>query len=113
MKKNYFFYLLVCLFSLSSLDGFSQDLASNTLTSQHIKGLSVFPNPVNNGASKIFIETTLNRPKQISIFNVLGKQIVAPVVIRKELDISNLRSGVYVLKITEGSVSETRKLVIR
>ncbi|GAL72730.1 hypothetical protein JCM19302_3224 [Jejuia pallidilutea] len=44
---------------------------------------------------------------------MLGKQIKSTITTRKELDISSLNSGVYILKITEGTVSETRKLVIK
>jgi len=46
-------------------------------------------------------------------YNVLGKQIKAPVITRKALDISALNSGVYILKITENNIIETRKLVIK
>ncbi|MBC3757008.1 T9SS type A sorting domain-containing protein [Hyunsoonleella sp. SJ7] len=114
MKKNYFFYVLLLVLSLITFDGFSQDIASNDLkNSLSIEGLSVFPNPVNMGKSTIYIDTKQNALKSVAVFNVLGKQILAPVITRKELDISTLSSGVYILKITENAVTETRKLVIR
>jgi hypothetical protein len=80
---------------------------------EHIEGLSIYPNPVSNGRLFVNITTSKNLSKKVEIFNVLGKQIYAIDLYGKELNISQLSTGVYILKITENNISVTRKLVIK
>lgn len=76
-----------------------------------ISGLSVYPNPVTNG--NLFITSNSNEAKLVSIYDVLGKQVVKTTVTNQPLNVSNLNSGVYIVKITEEGKTATRKLVIR
>ncbi len=78
---------------------------------ENIEGLTIFPNPVSNG--KVFISTKLNLTKNIEIYDVLGKKIISQTLYGKELRITDLNPGVYILKIKEGKFSATRKLVVR
>ncbi len=80
-------------------------------TTEDIAGLNIYPNPVRNG--KIYITSTLNFIKEINIYDVLGKKVVSRKLIGKELNITDLKPGVYILKIVENSLSATRKLVVR
>jgi Secretion system C-terminal sorting domain len=75
-----------------------------------IEGLSVYPNPNNTG--KVYITTKLNLEKKVEIFDVLGKKIIDVVLFAKELNISQLNPGVYIIKIKEGEATATRKLII-
>ncbi|MFI1745077.1 T9SS type A sorting domain-containing protein [Thalassobellus sediminis] len=114
MKKNYFFTLIFALTLLISFQGFSQNSVSNTsAVKQNIEKLSIYPNPVTNGKTFIYITSKKNLTKKVEFFNVLGKQIFSIILTGKELNISRLSKGVYVLKITENNISETRKLVIK
>ena len=113
MKKNYFVLFIFSLLFLISVQGFSQSNGNNMPQQEHIEGLSVYPNPVNNGRTFVYIVTHKNFTKHVEIFNVLGKQIYATNLSGKELNISQLSTGVYILKITENNISETRKLVIK
>ncbi|MCX7550994.1 T9SS type A sorting domain-containing protein [Xanthomarina sp. F2636L] len=110
MKKQYLLILTMALM-LFSLNGFSQtnDLVINE-TSQ-IEDLSIYPNPVSQGI--VYITSKNNDPKQIEIYNVLGKTILTVTLLQKELNVSKLKAGVYIIKITENNISTTRKLVIR
>lgn len=76
-----------------------------------IAGLNVYPNPVVNG--KLYITTDSNATKSVSIFDVLGKQVLKTNVSNQVLNVSNLSKGVYVIKITEEGQTSTRKLVIK
>ncbi len=96
-----------------SSQGFSQSSVNTTITSQNIEGLSIYPNPVTNGKTFIYITSKRNLSKKVEFFNVLGKQIFSIVLTGKELNISRLSKGVYILKVTENNKSETRKLVIK
>lgn len=72
---------------------------------------SIYPNPATNGY--LYITSKDNGIKNISIYDVLGKQVLRTNLNGESIDISNLNSGVYILKIEQGNVSTTKKLVIK
>ncbi|MDD7884541.1 T9SS type A sorting domain-containing protein [Flavivirga sp. 57AJ16] len=113
MKKNYLFILFLTLAFAVTQQGFTQSNANRDPIKQNIEGLSIYPNPVNSGKTFIYLTSKRNLTKKIEFFNVLGKQVYATILTGKELNISNLSKGVYILKITENGISETRKLVIK
>ncbi|MDD2674705.1 MULTISPECIES: T9SS type A sorting domain-containing protein [Flavobacterium] len=112
MAKNYFYIItvLVLLFSLSvsAQETKPQPRTQETAT---IEGLSLYPNPVSNG--KVYISTKNDLDKEIIIFDVLGKKVLQTTISSRELNVSNLSSGVYIIKINEKEASATRKLIIR
>ena len=71
--------------------------------------VSLVPNP----ASQSFkIVTAVNGSKIVTIYNLLGKQVLQ-VSTNDMVDISKLAGGVYIVKITQGTASSTQKLVVR
>ncbi|MFV0539666.1 MAG: T9SS type A sorting domain-containing protein [Aestuariibaculum sp.] len=115
MKNNYYLLLICIIFSMAfQLNGFSQNTAV-TVTAHDLKieGLSIYPNPIVKGQTYVYIKSNKNLSKSIEIFDILGKRISIQVLKGKELNISSLKKGVYILKITENKVSETRKLVVK
>jgi len=76
-----------------------------------IAGLKVYPNPVTNGT--LFIDTNADADKSVAIFDVLGKQVINTKTSSNSVNVSNLKGGVYIVKITEEGKTATRKLVIR
>lgn len=113
MQKNYILLLFFVLAFTITQFGFSQSIATLPPSNQNIEGLSIYPNPVNNGRQYIYITSKRSLSKTVEFYNVLGKKIFATVLSGKELNISKLSSGVYILKITENNTTETRKLVIK
>lgn len=113
MKKKYIFTLLIIGFLFFSATTFAQQSMSSYSSEviKDIDGLSIYPNPVSNG--KIYITSTLNKPKEVIIYDVLGKMAMSETIIGKELNVSNLNPGVYILRIKENDLSTTRKLVVR
>ncbi|WP_370477738.1 T9SS type A sorting domain-containing protein [Tamlana flava] len=114
MKNTYFAFLLFAfmLFSVPSVMG--QNSKNQNPPEESISGLAIYPNPVNSSSqSFITIQSKLNSDKIIEFYDVLGKRIFSTELKGKELNISNLSKGVYILKITENKVSEARKLVIK
>ena len=75
-----------------------------------IEGLKVYPNPVTNGT--LFIDTRSDATKAVVIYDVLGKQVVNTTT-QNAVNVSNLKGGVYIVKITEEGKTATRKLVIK
>ncbi|MBJ7880095.1 T9SS type A sorting domain-containing protein [Gelidibacter salicanalis] len=109
--KNYLFILFLTIGLGFGATGVSQTIPSKISTSNDIANLVIYPNPVSNG--KIYITTKQNLSKQVEIYDVLGKKIVSNALFGKELNISRLTPGIYILKIKEGVNSATRKLVVR
>ncbi len=113
MKKIYLLFICIGLICFSFTSGMQAQ--SNTVEKQaskdlKIEGLRIFPNPATGDI--LYITSDLQRTKTIKIYTVLGKQVVFKVLIGKELNISNLNPGVYVIKITEEGRQATRKLII-
>jgi hypothetical protein len=76
-----------------------------------IAGLKIYPNPVSNGT--LFIETDLNAVKTITVFDVLGKQVLNTTTSSNAINVSQLHTGIYMVQITEEGNTATKKLVIR
>lgn len=112
MKKNYTFIivLLVALFSFSAQAQESKSSASSKTQEPIIEGLTIYPNPTNSG--KIYISTKSSLDKKVEIFNVLGKKVLETIITSKEVNVSTLTAGVYIIKIKEGEATATRKLII-
>jgi hypothetical protein len=79
-------------------------------SSNEITGLKMYPNPVSNGT--LFIDTTANAEKSITIFDVLGKQVLNTTTSDSAVNVSALHTGIYIVNITEEGKTATRKLVI-
>ncbi len=89
----------------------SLGLAQNDQAGTDIDGLKLYPNPVTQG--KVFIETPKNAPKQILIFDVLGTKVLQTTILGRELNLSDLDKGVYILRVFENNRVATRKLIIK
>lgn len=111
--KNYFYILSIILGLGFGATSYAQtDPSKSSVSAQEgINDLSIYPNPVSNG--KIYITTLKNLTKDIQIYDVLGKNVLSTSLFGKELNISKLTPGIYILKIKEGNNSATRKLVVR
>lgn len=84
---------------------------ANLNTSKNeISGLNVYPNPVTNG--KLFLITDSLEDKSVTIYDLLGKVILQNQVSNGSLDVTTLKKGVYLLKISQGTASSNRKLII-
>ena len=112
MKKKYAFFLFLLLV-IGASSAMAQESKNNATTKTQeptIEGLAIYPNPVNSG--KIYITTKSSLDKKVEIFNVLGKKVLETVITSKEVNVSNLSAGVYIIKIKEGDATATRKLII-
>jgi hypothetical protein len=112
MKKKYAFFLFLLLV-IGASSAMAQESKNNAITKTQepiIEGLTIYPNPTSSG--KIFIGTKLSLDKKVEIFNVLGKKVLETYSTSKEVNVSQLTAGVYIIKIKEGEATATRKLII-
>lgn len=89
---------------------FSQGPLLSTKKNQ-IEDFHMYPNPTNLGY--VTISSKNNTEISISLFDVLGKQVIDETITNNILDVSNLKAGVYIMKATEHNALSTKKLVIR
>lgn len=112
MKKNYLYSILLMVFFCSlSLKAQENKQQQNPNAPSAIEGLNLYPNPVNNG--RVSISTKNDDEKEIIIFDLLGKKVLQTQLTSRELNVSNLSPGVYIIKINEANATATRKLIIR
>lgn len=111
MTKNYFYITLLLVF-LFTAGVSAQDVKQSKIQeSSVIEGLNLYPNPVSNG--RVFITSKNDSDKEVIIFDVLGKKVLQTMISSKELNVSNLSPGVYIIKINENEATATRKLIVR
>ena len=77
----------------------------------NIAGLKMYPNPVSNGI--LLIETSANAERTVTVFDVLGKQVLNTTTSDNAINVAGLHTGVYIVQITEEGKTASRKLVIR
>jgi hypothetical protein len=82
--------------------------SANFIQEKAIGGIRFFPNPVKN---KLFIESKNGEYfDEITIFNLEGSKVFNTNN-TDEIDLSNLKSGVYFIKVQNNHVSYTKKLI--
>lgn len=85
------------------------NICATSLTKNDIEGLNVFPNPVDD---ILFITSKNNLEKNIKLFDMTGKKVIDSKM-NSEINISSLKAGIYVAKITEMGKTATRKIIVK
>ncbi|MEM6684447.1 MAG: T9SS type A sorting domain-containing protein [Bacteroidota bacterium] len=70
----------------------------------------MFPNPTNG--TSVTITSEFNTTKDVQVYSILGKQVINT-KITNTLNVADLQSGIYIVKITEDGKSATKKLVVK
>lgn len=73
-------------------------------------GLNVYPNPVTKGI--INIQSSYGGEKNVELYDLTGRQVLNRVIESDVINVSALRSGLYLLKVTTKRGSATSKLLI-
>lgn len=78
------------------------------------KNLKVYPNPLNSG-NTINLLFGLPIDAKLTMYSITGKEVFNEVLEntdRKDINVSNLSNGIYLLKLSTEKTSITRKVVI-
>lgn len=75
----------------------------------NIQGLQVFPNPASD---VLYITSDSGLQKNVQLFDMTGKKVLE-VTAASQVNISDLKTGVYVARITEAGKTATRKIVVK
>ncbi len=76
-----------------------------------IEGFAMYPNPTNTGF--VTFSSLNNDAMNVQVFDILGKQVKNETLTSNTLNVSDLNTGVYIVKITQNNASITKKLMIR
>ncbi|MDB9961110.1 T9SS type A sorting domain-containing protein [Oceanihabitans sp.] len=89
------------------------DVTPTTLSVEEFNAnaFNIFPNPTSNGI--VNITTANSDAMSVSVFDILGKQVLNETVSNNTLNVSTLNSGVYIIKIVQNGNTSTKKLVIK
>jgi hypothetical protein len=71
---------------------------------------NIYPNPASGNV--INIKTGVTGEKLVTVYDVLGKQVINT-TIDSELNISSLKAGVYMVSVTQNNATITKKLVVQ
>jgi hypothetical protein len=87
--------------------------ATASLKNNAIEGFATYPNPITNNVFTITSNSTSK--KEFAVFNLLGKQVLSSSFsgVKSNVDVSTISAGIYILKVTEGGKTASKKLVIR
>ena len=92
------------------IDNFTVYSGVLSVNQNSIVGLKVFPNPCES--QFVYITSSSQENKTINVYDILGKNVLNTTTTDK-INVSTLKTGIYILKITEGENTSVRKLVIR
>ncbi len=95
---------------LSAQETSIKDTPQNKEISE-ILDFKLFPNPVSNNT--VYITTKDNAKKDIVVYNIFGEIVLKQKLLNKQLDITKLVSGMYLMQVTENNKTITRKLVVK
>jgi hypothetical protein len=73
--------------------------------------ISIYPNPSTTGY--INIDSPLNGEMNVAIYDVLGKQVIKTITAGERINISSLKSGIYMVQVSQDGFAVTKKLVVR
>jgi Secretion system C-terminal sorting domain len=86
------------------------DVTPTTLATKQntISGLKVYAN--NNN---LFVTSDSNEAKSILVYNILGKNVIKTTVTNQAVNVADLSSGIYIVKVTENGKTNTVKVVLQ
>ena len=73
------------------------------------KFIKIYPNPIY--PSYINFSTNLSTPISVSIYNIMGIEIFKRIIEDHVLNVSNLDTGIYFIKIQSNTFSTTKKII--
>jgi Secretion system C-terminal sorting domain len=85
-------------------------VTSGTLATKQntITGLKVYAN--NN---YLYVTSDSNDVKSVMVYNILGKNVVNTKVANQAINVADLSSGIYIVKVTENGKTSTVKVVLQ
>ena len=110
MIKKYTVFLLFLFVMVTG--SISAQSAKHSSEENPSESLSIYPNPATGG--KVFLNSKSSELKEIEIFDILGKKVMQTTITsNKEINISSLTPGIYIITVKESEHVATRKLIVK
>jgi len=95
-----------------STDSLLVDACTNIVTAQLSGGVNVYPNP-SSGVLNIELSFVPASPVKVELLNELGQLVDAFMMsdVRRQVDLTSLEGGMYVLRVIEGNKVSLHKIV--
>lgn len=99
------------LYFLTARDAADFSVQVLSTTTFETANFSLYPNPTTRG--NVTISSTNSQAISVQVFDILGKQVKNETLTNNTLNVASLKSGIYIVKITQNNASITKKLVIK
>jgi hypothetical protein len=99
---------------IARIPGVISDIAYADINSA--KGLSIWPLPANNVIHVLYLSNNSNNLSIIKVFDMNGQLVLSKIkedTFDSEIDVSNLSSGIYILKLINSEESLMKKIIIK
>jgi hypothetical protein len=73
---------------------------------------SLYPNPASSNYA-LNIDASTGGTFDVEIYSALGQRVLSQQDVSRTININSLNTGLYIVKITQGDASQTRKLVVK
>jgi len=87
------------------------EISAMSTTNFELDSIKIVPNP--STSNFVTITSSLNEDIEVVVFDVIGKQISSQKLYNNRLDVSELKSGMYLLKISQKEKTTTKKLIVK
>ena len=98
----------------ATVDGLNVSTTWGTVLSTNefsVNEFKIFPNPTSIGY--VNITSNNNDKMSVAVYDVLGKQVINQTVSNNRLNVASLKTGIYIMKISQNNATITKKLVIK
>ena len=73
--------------------------------------IEIYPNPVTGGI--LNFSNPENSEKKVEIFNITGQKVLDIITSRSKIDVRNLRTGTYLIKINDDNSNTVSKFIVK
>ncbi|WP_040254003.1 endonuclease [Psychroserpens mesophilus] len=93
----------------ANCDDLGEHTQTLSLDEVDLNAFKVYPNPVNN---ILHIDLNSSKETQIEVYNVLGKRVISKTIHNSStLNTEQLTDGIYILRVTQGNSTISKKLI--
>ncbi len=89
------------------------DIGELTLSTSSLNKVefSLYPNPATTGT--LNINSSNGAEFDVEVYSTLGQRVISQKAVTNTINIDSLTTGLYIVKISQGDASQTRKLVVK
>jgi hypothetical protein len=97
--------------ALAFSPGLKVDGTTLSLNDNNFYTIGIYPNPISKSAQYLNIQSKSSLPMNVIIYNVVGIQVDKQNIVNNLLNVSKLNTGMYLVKITQGDRTITKKII--